>query len=103
MESRTRIWVGAAIVVAGMLLLLRTADVFPFNTSFTTVLFLGAGGWLFYRRASARRWQSLFLPLVLIGLGLVISERLGLWPILIIALGAALILGSLRGRDASPP
>lgn len=102
------IFLGLALVTVGMLFLLRELGAVP-DISVWTLLWLALGGWLFIGTlvGSRRGW---FWPLALLMIGSfmllrdldVIDRSFSIWPIVVIALGLAILLEATDwGRSRS--
>jgi uncharacterized membrane protein len=108
-EFRPRpIFFGLALITIGVLFLLRELDVVP-HISVWTLIWLAIGGWLLIGTLAGNR-KGWFWPLALVLIGTfmllrdldVISHSFSLWPIVIIALGLAILLEATTwGRTRS--
>jgi hypothetical protein len=105
------IFFGLALITVGLLFLLREMDVLP-DISLWTLLWLGLGGWLLVGTLAGNR-RGWFWPLVLLAIGGFMLARdldvlpgdFALWPVVIIAIGLALVLEAVtkgRGDRSSP-
>lgn len=89
---------GLALITIGFLFLLRELDVLP-DIRVWTLVWLGLGGWLFVGTLVGRR-RGWFWPLTLIALGGFmllqdldhIDRDFRLWPVIVIAIGLAIVL-----------
>ena len=95
------IYFGLALVTIGVMFLLREFDVVP-DISFWTFVWLAIGGWLFIGTlAGSRRGWFWPLTLVLIGGFMllrdldVFEEDFAIWPIVVIALGLAILIEAM--------
>jgi len=102
------IFFGLALVTVGVLFLLREFDVVP-HISGWTLVWLAIGGWLLIGTLAGNR-RGWFWPLALVMIGTfmllrdldVISHSFSLWPIVLIALGLAILLEATTwGRSRS--
>ncbi len=108
-EFRPRpIFFGLALITIGVLFLLRELDVVP-DISVWTLVWLALGGWLLIGTLAGNR-KGWFWPLALVMIGTfmllrdldVISHSFSLWPIIVIALGLAILLEATEwGRSRS--
>jgi hypothetical protein len=106
---RGSVWIGLLLIVVGALLVLRNSDVIGEDIALWPIVLLTVGILLALgnRRPSPGSWIA---PLVLITIGgvfllrdlEVIGEDVPLGAIVLIAVGAALVLGSLGGSTAGP-
>jgi len=104
------IYFGLALITIGVLFLLREMGVFP-DISLWTLVWLGLGGWLFVGTIVGNR-QGWFWPLTLLAIGgFMLARDLGylprgfaLWPVVVIAIGLALVLEAVtrRPKDEAP-
>ena len=103
------IFFGLALITVGVLFLLREMGVLP-DISLWTLLWLGLGGWLFVGTIAGNR-KGWFWPLTLLAIGgFMLARDLGhlprgfaLWPVVVIAIGLALVLEALTGRPGDKP
>jgi hypothetical protein len=107
------IFFGLALITVGVLLLLREMDILP-DISLWTLIWLGLGGWLLVGTLAGNR-RGWFWPLVLLAIGGFMLARdldylpgdFALWPVVVIAIGIALVLEALTGdrggRSSSGP
>ena len=102
------IFLGLALVTIGGLFLLRELGVIP-DISIWTLVWLGLGGWLLVGTLAGNR-RGWFWPLALVLIGTfmllrdldVIERSISLWPIVVIALGLAILLEATEwGRSRS--
>ena len=102
------IFFGLALITVGILFLLREMNVLP-DISLWTLLWLGLGGWLFVGTIAGNR-KGWFWPLTLLAIGgFMLARDLGhlprgfaLWPVVVIAIGLALVLeASPAGRTTA--
>ena len=105
------VFFGLALITVGVLFLLREMSVLP-DISLWTLLWLGLGGWLLVGTLAGNR-RGWFWPLTLLAIGGFMLARdldylpgdFALWPVVVIAIGIALVLETLtgdRGRRSSP-
>jgi len=105
MRMRVTIWVGFLLVVVGVVLILRDSDVIGDDVSLWPIVLIAVGILLALgdRKPTPGSWV---VPLVLVTLGgvflmrdlHVIGDDVPLGAIVLIAVGAALVLGSVGGR-----
>lgn len=102
------IFLGLALVTIGLLFLLRELGTVP-DISLWTVTWLAIGGWLLIGTLVGNR-RGWFWPLALVLIGTfmllrdldVIDHSISLWPIIVIALGLAILLEATEwGRSRS--
>ncbi len=99
---------GLIVIVAGVLLLLSSLDVIEFDigeivgwVASILLMVLGIGILV------TRRFKSVILPIVLIGVGIIILlSNIGVdvsdyWPVILILIGAGIILGGIRHQRQS--
>jgi hypothetical protein len=97
---------GLALVTVGVLFLLRELGALP-DVRVWTLLWLGLGGWLFIGTLVGRR-RGWFWPLTLLTIGFFmllqdleyLSEDFKLWPVIVIAIGASILLEARSSRTA---
>ncbi len=104
------IFLGLALITIGVLFLLREMGVLP-DISIWTLVWLGLGGWLFVGTLAGNR-KGWFWPLTLLAIGGWMLLRdldhlpkdVAVWPVVIIAIGIAIILEAVttRGKDEPP-
>jgi hypothetical protein len=103
-RRRSVLW-GALLIAAGVLLLLKeTTDRFEPVSPWPVVLAV-IGLWLAVERLSVGDRRGFAVPLVLVGVGVfyllretdAISASVSVWPVILIALGAAVLLSLLPG------
>jgi hypothetical protein len=107
MRLRTTVWIGLLLVVVGVVLVLRDSDVIGEDVSLWPIVLLTVGVLLAIgnRAATPGSWIA---PLVLVAIGgvfllrdlHVIGDDLPVGAVVLIALGAAFLLGSI-GRPRS--
>ena len=98
------IFFGLALVTIGLLFLLRELDVLP-DVRLWTLVWVGIGGWLFVGTLVGKR-RGWFWPLTLLTIGAfmllqdldVLKQDFKLWPIIIIAVGGAILLEAAQSR-----
>lgn len=104
------IFFGLALVTIGILFLLREFDLVP-DISFWTFVWLALGGWLFVGTLAGNR-RGWFWPLTLLLIGVfmllrdldVFDRNFAIWPIIVIALGLAMLLEAFGwGRKSKRP
>ena len=101
------IFFGLALITIGVLFLLREMDVLP-DISFWTLLWLGLGSWLLVGTLAGNR-RGWFWPLTLLAIGGFMLARdldylpdgFHLWPVVVIAIGIALVLEALTSERPS--
>lgn len=97
--------VGLTLVGIGALFLLREFGAIP-NISFWTLLWLAIGGFMLVGRITGAR-REWFIPLAIFGVGFLfllrdlgaIRRGFSIWPIVVIALGVAMLLDARSGND----
>lgn len=95
------IFFGLALITIGVIFLLREFDVVP-DISFWTMFWLAIGGWLFVGTLAGNR-RGWFWPLALLLIGgfmllrdlEVLDRDFAIWPIVVIALGLAILLEAI--------
>jgi hypothetical protein len=108
-RHRRPLFLGLALVTIGLLFLLRELGLVP-NISVWTLLWLALGTWLLVATVTGDR-SGWFAPFALIGIGLLmlmrdlelIDRAFAIWPVVVIALGLAMLLDALPRRDDQPP
>jgi len=102
------IFLGLALITIGVLFLLRELGTVP-DISVWTLVWLALGGWLLIGTLVGNR-RGWFWPLALVLIGTfmllrdldVIDKSFSLWPIVVIALGLAILLEATEwGRSRS--
>lgn len=96
---------GLVLVTVGVLFLLRELGVFP-DISVVTLIVLAMGVWLLVATITRAR-RGWFAPIALVGIGLfmllrdleIIDRGFAVWPIVVIALGLAILLDAWRRPD----
>jgi len=94
------------LITIGVLFLLREFDLVP-DISVWILVLLALGGWLFIGTLAGNR-RGWFWPLTLVLIGSfmllrdldVIDRKFSIWPIVIIALGLAILLEAVGGRGS---
>ena len=97
------VFFGLALITVGVLFLLREMSVLP-DISLWTLLWLGLGGWLLVGTLAGNR-RGWFWPLTLLAIGGFMLARdldylprdFALWPVVLIAIGIALVLEAMTG------
>lgn len=95
------IFFGLALITIGVIFLLREFDVVP-DISFWTMFWLAVGGWLFIGTLAGSR-RGWFWPLALLLIGTfmllrdleILDRNFAIWPIVVIALGLAILLEAM--------
>jgi len=98
------IYLGLAVITVGVLFLLREMTVLP-DISLWTLLWLGLGGWLLVGTLAGNR-RGWFWPLTLLAIGgFQLARDLGylpqgfdIWPVVVIAIGLALVAEAVTHR-----
>jgi hypothetical protein len=101
------IFFGLALITIGVVFLLREFDVVP-DIGFWTLVWLALGSWLLLGTLAGNR-RGWFWPLTLLLIGTfmllrdleVLDRDFSIWPIVVIALGASMVLEAIswNGRD----
>lgn len=100
--------VGLALILVGTVWLLRQVGAVP-DVSFWAFFWIGLGIWLLAQTV-ARRRKGWFWPLGFLTAGIVIllrdldviPEEITIWPVIVIAIGFAVLFGAVdEGRDRS--
>ena len=100
------IWVGLVLIAIGAIILFQNFDWWPDDLRWWPLLLIGVGAGLGIEAARSGKSGGWFVPLLLIGLGIVfllqdfdvIEEDAPVWAVVLIALGAALLVRDLPGR-----
>ncbi|MFB3739214.1 MAG: LiaI-LiaF-like domain-containing protein [Candidatus Velamenicoccus archaeovorus] len=112
-RNRSILW-AVLLIGIGVVLLLRNAGTIPEDVRVWPLVLIAIGVWLFLERLLfGGWWQGSFAgALVLIAIGGVsflqdvdaISEDVSVWPVVLIAVGLAVVLSAMpsRGRRAGP-
>lgn len=101
--------VGIALIGAGVLFMMRELGWVP-HVSAWTLLWLAVGGFLIVSTVSGAR-RGWFAPLAIFGIGVVMLLRdltiirrgFAVWPIIVIALGLAMLIDATRTEDSESP
>lgn len=111
MRSNRSVLFAFLLIAVGVVLLLQEMDVIPDDVSVWPIVLIGAGVLMFVERvAGGGAWGSGFVfPLILVALGTgfllkdtgVLDDDQGLAPLVVIAVGAALVLGALPARASA--
>jgi hypothetical protein len=101
--------VGMTLIAIGVLFLLRELGIVP-DVSLWTLLWLAVGGFLLVATITGGR-RGWFAPLAVFGIGVfmllrdlgTIRRGFAVWPIVVIALGLAMLLDAGRSSDPDSP
>jgi hypothetical protein len=107
--GRKPLLVGLTLVAIGVLFLLRELDVVP-DVSLWTTVWLAVGAFLVAGAITGSR-RGWFAPLAVFGIGVILLLRdlgairrgFAVWPIVIIALGLAMLLDAGRSDRSDSP
>jgi hypothetical protein len=112
-RNRSILW-ALLLIGIGVVLLLRNAGTIPEDVRIWPIVLIAIGVWLFVERLLfGGWWQGSFAgALVLIAIGGVfflqdvgaVSEDTSVWPVILIAIGLAIVLSAIpsRGRRSEP-
>jgi hypothetical protein len=109
-DRRSILW-ALLLIVVGVVLLLREADVIPSDVAWWPIIVFGLGLWLLVERVVTGDGRGDFvLPLVLMAVGVIfflqesdiVGNDVALWPIVLIAIGIGIVLSALPLGRRSP-